>query len=169
MHESKEDTSKSPGMRHVSFLLKAAHSLSKYHSLPSDKIAKSTVKYLRQKERRIKDGMRYFLRVSPKHHDIKAINHKIILVCKALIKVVSHKYLQHLRSEYAYMNDLEVVCKRLIEKFEQETDDGVGEPENLVEEPHLGFQGPPMKEGEALSDKESDAFEEELSELQGNQ
>lgn len=114
-------------MRHVSFLLKAAHSLSKYHSLSSDQIVKLTIKYLKQKEKRLKEGMRYFLSVSPRQPDIAEISHKIQLVCKALIKVVSHKQLQHLRTEYAYMNELEAVCKRLIDKFEHGTEDGVGE------------------------------------------
>jgi hypothetical protein len=98
MRESKEakDESKSStsrGLKYVSFLLKAAHSLSKYHTMPSVKVQKLTIKYLKQKEKRIKEGMRYFLSVSPHQDDISPIKTKIILVCKALIKVVSHKEL----------------------------------------------------------------------------
>ncbi|TNV73674.1 hypothetical protein FGO68_gene3767 [Halteria grandinella] len=161
--ESKDD--KSPGLKHVSFLLKAAHSLSKYHTLPSDKIVKLTIKYLKQKEKRIKEGMRYFLSVSPKQPDISVIIHKIILVCKAIIKVISHKHLQHLRQEYSYMNVLEQVCKRLIEKFEKQTEDGVGEIEAL----HINEEGSVESKGngdDQQSDQESENLEEEMSENQ---
>ena len=47
-----EDPEKStPGLRHVAFMLKAAHSLSKYHSLPPAKVRKLTIKYFKQKEK----------------------------------------------------------------------------------------------------------------------
>ena len=88
---------------------------------------KLTVKYFKQKEKRIRDAMRFFLRSSPKSPDITKIRQKIILVCKALVKVIAHKELQISRGEYSYMNELDTLCRRLIEKYENETEDGVGD------------------------------------------
>ncbi len=108
-------------------MLKAAHSLSKYHQKNPDLVRKLTIKYMKQKEKRIRDAMRFFLRASPKHQEIASIRMKVILVCKALIKVVAHTELQSVRLEYAYLNELDQICHRLIEKFEKNTEDGVDE------------------------------------------
>jgi hypothetical protein len=108
-HEASHSTDLkgTPGLKHVSFLLKAAHSLSKYHSLPPQKVTKLTIKYLKQKEKRLKEGMRYFLNISPKEPEMVKITHKVVLVCKALMKVISHKDLQASRNDYSYMNELD--------------------------------------------------------------
>jgi hypothetical protein len=76
--------------------------------------------------------MIFFIKSSPKKPELAKIKHKIILVCRALIKVIAHKELQSARQEYSYMNELDAVCKRLIEKYENETEDGVDE--NFVPE-----------------------------------
>jgi hypothetical protein len=71
-------------------MLKAAHSLSKYHSENPNAVRKKTIKYFKQKEKRIREAMKFFLRASPKKDEIFNIRIKVILVCKALIKVVAH-------------------------------------------------------------------------------
>jgi hypothetical protein len=56
---------------------------------------------------------------------------KVILVCRALIKVFAHKDLASIKPEYPYITELDLICKRLIEKYEKNTEDGVeeGSPE----------------------------------------
>ena len=49
-------------LKHTGFMLKAAHSLSKYHMLPQSKVRALSYKYLKQKEKKIKDAMKFFLR-----------------------------------------------------------------------------------------------------------
>lgn len=44
-----------------------------------------------------------------------------------MIKVVAHKDIISARAEYHYLNELDVLCKRLIEKYEKGTEDGVDE------------------------------------------
>ena len=46
-----------PAAKHIQFMLKAAHSLSKYHTKPLSQVRKATVKYFKQKEKRIRDAM----------------------------------------------------------------------------------------------------------------
>ena len=74
---------------------------------------------MKQKEKRIRDAMKFFLRASPKKEEISGIRLKVILVCKALIKVVAHTELQSVRAEYSYFNELDQICRRLIDKFEK--------------------------------------------------
>jgi hypothetical protein len=63
--EQKEAEDRSgPGLRHIGFMLKAAHSLSKYHTMHPLKVRKLTIKYLKQKEKRIKDALKFFLKAS---------------------------------------------------------------------------------------------------------
>ena len=124
VEEDNNDRS-TPALKHISFMLKAAHSLSKYHQKNPDLVRKLSLKYMKQKEKRIRDAMKFFLRASPKKEDIAGIRLKVILVCKALIKVVAHSELQSVRAEYTYLNDLDLICHRLIDKFEKMTEDGV--------------------------------------------
>lgn len=129
VEEDNNDRS-TPALKHISFMLKAAHSLSKYHQKNPDLVRKLSLKYMKQKEKRIRDAMKFFLRASPKKEDIAGIRLKVILVCKALIKVVAHSELQSVRAEYTYLNDLDLICHRLIDKFEKMTEDGVEEGTN---------------------------------------
>jgi len=46
--------------------------------------------------------------------------------------VIAHKELQSARPEYSYLNELEAMCKRLIDKYENDTEDGVGEEPSEV-------------------------------------
>jgi|LauGreDrversion4_2_1035121.scaffolds.fasta_scaffold257610_1 hypothetical protein len=50
-----------------------------------------------------------------------------MLVCRALIKVIGHKELLVLRNDYSYLNDLEKITARILHKYENKTEDGVGE------------------------------------------
>lgn len=113
---------------------------------------KLSLKYLKQKEKRIRDAMKFFLRASPSQPDIASIRLKVILVCKALIKVVGHAELLQMRPEYPYLNELDAICNRMIVKFENNTEDGVQqeEPEESKKEtgenvPRKG--GRPPKKG----------------------
>ena len=56
-----------------------------------------------------------------------SIKPKIILVCKALVKVIGHAELVPVRETYQYLNDLDVLCIRMIAKYTHDTEDGVGE------------------------------------------
>lgn len=51
-------------------MLKAAHSLAKYHSLPGTKVRALSYKYFKQKEKKIKEAMKFFLRQSPSKPEI---------------------------------------------------------------------------------------------------
>lgn len=50
-----------------------------------------------------------------------------MLVCRALIKVIGHKELLVLRNDYSYLSDLEKITARILHKYENKSEDGVGE------------------------------------------
>ncbi len=52
--------------------------------------------------------MSLFLKSSPKtNQEIQKISPKVVLVCRALVKVIAHKELVSVKSEYPYLGELD--------------------------------------------------------------